>query len=67
MKQREEYGRQAKQLLDYGRVDYLHSLNMSSKLIQYVEKSDTLENISLVACPMSSIEWYIRIKNWDFN
>ncbi|XP_068201160.1 tRNA:m(4)X modification enzyme TRM13 homolog [Palaemon carinicauda] len=46
---REEVGRKAKQVLDYGRVKYLNSQGFRSRLIQYVDKEETLENIALVA------------------
>lgn len=48
-KYREEIGRKAKQLLDYGRVKYLRDRGFQCRLIQYVDKDATLENIALVA------------------
>ncbi|XP_069960491.1 tRNA:m(4)X modification enzyme TRM13 homolog isoform X3 [Cherax quadricarinatus] len=46
---REEVGRKAKQLLDYGRVKYLQQQGFQCRLVQYVSKEKTLENIALVA------------------
>nr|XP_045603339.1 tRNA:m(4)X modification enzyme TRM13 homolog [Procambarus clarkii]XP_045603340.1 tRNA:m(4)X modification enzyme TRM13 homolog [Procambarus clarkii]XP_045603341.1 tRNA:m(4)X modification enzyme TRM13 homolog [Procambarus clarkii] len=46
---REEVGRKAKQLLDYGRVKYLCDQGFQCHLVQYVSKEKTLENIALVA------------------
>lgn len=48
-KYREELGRKAKQLLDYGRVKYLQEQGFNCRLIQYVSKETTLENIALLA------------------
>ncbi|XP_027217190.2 tRNA:m(4)X modification enzyme TRM13 homolog isoform X3 [Penaeus vannamei] len=46
---REEVGRKAKQILDYGRVKFLQDCGFRSRLVQYVTKDMTLENIALVA------------------
>lgn len=46
---REEVGRKAKQIFDYGRVKFLQDCGFRSRLVQYVTKDMTLENIALVA------------------
>ncbi|KAK3890177.1 hypothetical protein Pcinc_005855 [Petrolisthes cinctipes] len=46
---REEAGRLAKQLLDEGRARFLRSLGFNARLIQYVERHTTPENVALVA------------------
>ncbi|CAL4198461.1 unnamed protein product [Meganyctiphanes norvegica] len=48
---REEIGRQAKQLLDYGRLKYMKSKGFNAHLIQYVKWEMTLENIAIIVMP----------------
>lgn len=48
---REEIGRQAKQLLDYGRLNYMQSKGFNARLIQYVKRETTLENIAIIVLP----------------
>lgn len=50
---REEVGRKAKQLLDYGRVKHLNTQGFQSRLIQYVDTEETPENVALVAVSQS--------------
>ena len=50
---REEVGRQCKQIIDYGRVKYLSSWSsspsLSTRLLYYVEKDMSLENVLLLS------------------
>ena len=48
-KEREEVGRKCKQLIDYGRVQYLLDQNMDGFLRQYIDHQLTPENIALIA------------------
>lgn len=47
--QREEIGYMAKRLIDAGRRDYLRSLGLDVKLVSFVPKSTSLENVVLIA------------------
>jgi tRNA:m4X modification enzyme len=46
---REEVGRKCKNIIDIGRNKYLESLGFKSKLLFYVSKNITLENVCVVA------------------
>ncbi|XP_042881636.1 tRNA:m(4)X modification enzyme TRM13 homolog isoform X2 [Penaeus japonicus] len=46
---REEVGRKAKQIIDYGRLKFLQGCGFKSRLVKYVTKEITLENIALIA------------------
>lgn len=46
---REEIGRKAKQVLDYGRMQYMCEQGFECSLVQYVTKETTLENVALIA------------------
>lgn len=46
---REEVGRKAKNLIDYGRVLYMREQGFHSRLVKYVSKEATLENIAILA------------------
>ena len=46
---REEIGFKVKRLLDFGRVSYLKSKSYNVKLVEYVTKEMTLENVALIA------------------
>lgn len=46
---REEVGRRAKQLLDWGRVLYLRGCGFEARLCYYVPASVSLENVCIVA------------------
>ncbi|XP_054707450.1 tRNA:m(4)X modification enzyme TRM13 homolog [Uloborus diversus] len=47
--EREEIGSKCKRLIDFGRIEYLKGLGYDSKLLEYIDKSVTLENVVLVA------------------
>ncbi|KAF2357008.1 Zinc finger CCCH-type TRM13 [Trinorchestia longiramus] len=47
--EREEIGRAAKHIIDYGRVEFLRSRGLNATLIQYVDRDVTLENVALIA------------------
>ena len=49
--ERERLGRKAKAVLNWGRVLYLEENNFSCKLINFIDKDTTLENVLLVAHP----------------
>lgn len=51
VKFREEIGRKTKQIIDMGRVRFLKSFDINASLIEYVDRSLTLENIAIVARP----------------
>ncbi|XP_045102938.1 tRNA:m(4)X modification enzyme TRM13 homolog isoform X2 [Portunus trituberculatus] len=46
---REEIGRKAKQVLDYGRMQYMREQGFECSLVQYVAKDTTPENVALIA------------------
>lgn len=46
---REEVGRKAKQVLDYGRRHYMQEQGFQSNLVLYVSKESTPENVALIA------------------
>lgn len=46
---REEVGRKAKQVLDYGRMQYMREQGFECSLVQYVAKDTTPENVALIA------------------
>ena len=47
--EREEIGRAAKGLLNEGRCRYLREEGLSAKLVYYVSRGHTLENVALIA------------------
>ncbi|OLL24841.1 tRNA:m(4)X modification enzyme TRM13 [Neolecta irregularis DAH-3] len=47
--EREMIGRKAKRILDYGRLEALNDLNMEGRLVQYVDKEKSLENVVVIA------------------
>lgn len=46
---REEVGRKAKQVLDYGRIQYLRTEGFQANLVLYVTQESTPENVALLA------------------
>ncbi|XP_063874980.1 tRNA:m(4)X modification enzyme TRM13 homolog isoform X2 [Scylla paramamosain] len=46
---REEIGRKAKQVLDYGRMQYMCEQGFECSLVQYVARDTTPENVALIA------------------
>ena len=56
--QREAIGVQCKQLIDFGRVQYLKQHGFDASLIYYVARSVTLENMALTAvrCKTGTVE-----------
>ncbi len=53
MEQQEEIGLKAKRILDWGRIEYLNANEFNAHLKVYASKNITLENIALIATPMS--------------
>ena len=53
MVEREDIGRQCKRLIDIGRMAYLEGLGFKPRLVYYVDRELSLENIALVAIPNS--------------
>lgn len=47
--QREQVGRRAKALIDWGRVLYLRENGFQARLVHYVPTSVSLENVCIVA------------------
>ena len=45
----EEIGQKCKDLIDTGRQKYVEEAGLSSRLVSYVDKSFTLENVALLA------------------
>lgn len=53
--EREQLGYIAKRVIDLGRLEYVQStLGLHSKLVHYVSKELSLENLALVATPNES-------------
>jgi hypothetical protein len=50
----EQIGLKAKRLLDWGRIEYLNDNGFNAYLKVYASKSITLENVALIATPISS-------------
>jgi len=54
IEQQEQIGLKAKRILDWGRIEYLNQNGFNAHLKVYASKSITLENIALIAIPISS-------------
>ncbi|KAK9764933.1 tRNA:m4X modification enzyme [Basidiobolus ranarum] len=52
--EREKIGRQCKRIFDMGRVTYLQKHGFDARLVYYVDKDISLENLALVAVPKKS-------------
>ncbi len=54
IEQQEQIGLKAKRILDWGRIEYLNKNGFNAHLKVYTSKNITLENIALIATPISS-------------
>ena len=54
VEQQEKIGLKAKRILDWGRIEYLNHNGFNAYLKVYASKTITLENIALMATPLSS-------------
>ncbi len=53
IEQQEQIGLKAKRILDWGRIEYLNNNGFNAHLKVYATKNITLENIALIATPIS--------------
>ncbi len=53
IEQQEQIGLKAKRILDWGRIEYLNKNGFNAHLKVYTSKNITLENIALIATPIS--------------
>ncbi|XP_030852423.1 tRNA:m(4)X modification enzyme TRM13 homolog [Strongylocentrotus purpuratus] len=51
--EREEIGFKCKRILDMGRIIYLRNLGLDAKLVSYVERNISPENVVLIAKPLN--------------